>query len=183
MQTDLSVYDNSWYRPGGSGLKRTLWYFVNAIFLSTPYFPFSSFKCGLLKLFGAQIGKGVIIKPSVNIKYPWKLSVGDYTWIGEKVWIDNLDQVTIGKHCCLSQDALLLCGNHRYDKTTFDLVIGSITLEDGVWIGARAVVTGNVICESHSVLTACSLASSNLKAYGIYKGQPAVWIKERVIGL
>ena len=68
------------------------------------------------------------------------------------MWIDNLGQVTIGNHCCLSQGALLLCGNHNYKKATFDLMVGDITLEDEVWIGARASVGPGVTCHSHSVL-------------------------------
>jgi putative colanic acid biosynthesis acetyltransferase WcaF len=181
MRTDLSKYDNSWYKPGGSSLKRTLWYFVNVLFFINPLNPLSSLKVFFLRLFGAKVGKNVVIKPSVNIKYPWRLSIGNNTWIGEKVWIDNLDHVTIGSNCCISQDAMLLCGNHHFGKVTFDLSTKPIMIEDGVWIGARSVVVGGVVCESHSVLMACSLAASNLKSYGIYRGQPCSWIKERVI--
>ena len=94
----------------------------------------------LLRMTGASVGAGVVIKPRVTIKYPWKLAVGNHSWIGEQVWIDNLDQVTIGAHVCISQGALLLCGNHDYKKPTFDLITGPIVLEDGVWIGAKASV-------------------------------------------
>ena len=92
-QTDLSKYDNSWYKPGGNPLSRLMWYFVNALFFINPLNPFSGLKVFWLKLFGAKIGKGVIIKPGVNIKYPWHLSIGNHCWIGEKVWIDNLTPV------------------------------------------------------------------------------------------
>lgn len=130
-------------------------------------------------MFGAKIGRGVVIKPGVNIKYPWKLQVGDYSWIGERTWIDNLDNITIGANCCISQGALLLCGNHDYSKTTFDLITKPITLEDGVWIGAQSIVTGGVVCKSHSVLAAGSLASKDMEEYSVYRGNPAVRIKER----
>jgi putative colanic acid biosynthesis acetyltransferase WcaF len=73
---------------GASRPKQWLWYFVNVIFFKNPLNIFSSSKVLLLKLFGAKLGKGIVIKPSVNIKYPWKLVAGDDTWIGEKVWID-----------------------------------------------------------------------------------------------
>ena len=78
-----------------------------------PLNPFSGLKVFLLQLFGAKVGKGVVIKPNVNIKYPWLLEIGDYTWIGERAWIDNLAQVKIGKNCCISQGAMLLCGNNN----------------------------------------------------------------------
>lgn len=152
---------------------------VNAFFFNHPLAVSSSFKCRLLRLFGAQIGSGVIIKPSVNIKYPWLLNIGNHCWVGEKVWIDNLAQVTIGNHVCLSQGCFLLTGNHDYKKPTFDLIIDSIVIEDGVWIGARAVVCPGVYAESHAVLAVQSVATKKLAAYGIYQGNPAQWVKER----
>ena len=178
-RTDLSVYDNSWYSPGRGGAVRGLWYMVNALFFINPLNPFSGFKVFLLKAFGAKIGKGVVIKPGVNIKYPWNIEIGDYTWIGEKVWMDSLGPTIIGRHCCLSQGAMLLNGNHNYARPTFDLSVEPIVLEDGVWIGARSLVAPGVTCHSHSVLAVMSVASSDLQAYGIYRGNPAVKVRER----
>lgn len=180
MKTDLSKFNNSWYNPGNK-IKILLWYFFNAFVLQNKYNPSSKIKILVLRWFGAKIGKGVIIKPSVSVKYPWKLTIGNYCWIGENVWIDNLDEVIIEDNVCISQGALLLCGNHNYKKSTFDLIIGKIVLKEGVWIGAKAIVTQNVTCQSHSLLTVNSVASSGLEAYGIYKGNPAVKIKTRQI--
>src|ERR1035437_5861741 len=118
-KTDLSKFNNEWYNPGAFSLTRSIWYCVNACFFNS-YFPFYSFKSFLLRLFGAEVGRNVVIKPKVNIKYPWKLKIGNHSWIGEGVWIDNLDNVVIGDHCCISQGVLLLCGNHNYKKSTFD---------------------------------------------------------------
>ena len=178
MRTDLSQYDNSWYQPGPK-VKRIIWYFINLLFFKSA-FPFSGLKAGLLRAFGARVGRGVGIKPHVSIKYPWFLTIGDYTWIGERVWIDNLTDVVIGANVCLSQEAYLLTGNHNYKKPTFDLMLGKIVLEDGVWIGARAVVCPGVTCYSHAVLTVSSVATQNLEAYGIYTGNPAEKIKQRL---
>ena len=179
MKTDLSRFDNSWYHPGAGPFKRVAWYFVNALFFKNSLFPVSAIKVRCLRLFGAAVGKGVNIKPDVNIKYPWRLSIGDYTWIGEGVWIDNLDEVKIGAHCCVSQGALLLCGNHNYKTETFDLITGKIILEEGVWIGAKAVVCPGVTCHGHSVLSVGSVATKDLEAYGIYQGNPAKLVKNR----
>ncbi len=181
MNTDISKYDDYSYKPGGSTLKRLVWYFINILFFKSGMIPSSGLKCTLLRLFGAKVGKGVNIKPCVNIKYPWRLEIGDYTWIVENAWIDNLDQVTIGNNCCISQGAMLLCGNHNYRKSTFDLITGKITLEDGAWIGAHSVVCPGVECKSHSVLAVNSVATKNLEAYSIYQGNPAVKVKDRVI--
>ncbi|MCX6312684.1 MAG: WcaF family extracellular polysaccharide biosynthesis acetyltransferase [Bacteroidetes bacterium] len=179
-KTDLARFNNSWYKPGASFLKRGLWYCMNNAFFCSR-FPFSEFKIFLLKLFGARVGKKVVIKPGVNIKAPWFLSIGDFVWIGENVWIDNLVKVSIASNVCLSQGAMLLTGNHNYKKSTFDLMTGEIVLEEGVWIGAKAVVCPGVICASHSLLAVGSIATSNLEAYGIYQGNPAVKMREREI--
>ncbi|QIP13020.1 colanic acid biosynthesis acetyltransferase WcaF [Spirosoma aureum] len=179
-RTDLSLFDNSWYKPGPRW-KIVLWFLVNAITLNT-YLPIPvAIKRFILKLFGAKLGIGVVIKPAVNIKYPWLLQVGNHVWIGEKVWIDNLSQVIIGDNACLSQGAMLLTGNHNYRRSTFDLTALPITLDDGVWIGAKAVVCPGVHCHSHSVLAVNSVATRSLDAYGIYQGNPAVWVRKRDI--
>lgn len=180
-KTDLSQFNNDWYQPGGSALKRVLWFYVNALFFICPLCPVNAVKIFLLRLFGASVGEGVVIKPSVNIKYPWNLKVGNHVWIGEKVWIDNLAKVTIADNVCISQGALLLTGNHNYKKTSFDLLIGEIILEEGVWIGAKTVVCPKVVCRTHAVLTVGSVATIDLEPYSIYQGNPAVKVKERTI--
>ncbi|MES2838125.1 MAG: WcaF family extracellular polysaccharide biosynthesis acetyltransferase [Bacteroidota bacterium] len=179
-KTDLSKFNNSWYKPGASALVRLLWYFTNAVFFNSA-FPIISVKRFLLKLYGANVNEGVVIKPYVNIKYPWKLTLGKNVWLGEKVWIDNLANVTIGDNACVSQGAMLLCGNHNYKKSTFDLIVKEIIIEEGVWIGAQSVVCPGVVCSSHSVLSVNSVAVTNLESYTIYQGNPAVAIRKREI--
>ena len=107
--------------------------------------------------------------------------MGDHAWGGEWVWLDNLGQISIGPHCCLSQGALLLCGNHDFKRPTFDLMVGDITLEDGVWIGAKASVAPGVCCRSHAVLAMGSTLTRDAEAWSIYQGNPAVKVKDRAI--
>src|SRR6476661_10287091 len=102
LKTDLSRFNNDWYKKGGSRVKRLAWYVLNVAFFNSA-FPFISFKRFLLRLFGAKVGKGVVIKPYVNIKYPWRLSIGNHVWIGERVWIDNLGLVVMHDNTCISQ--------------------------------------------------------------------------------
>ena len=105
--TDLSSFDNSWYNPGAGKFKRLFWYLINTLFFqSNALLPYSV-KASMLRSFGAKVGIGVVIKPRVNIKYPWNLEIGDHAWIGERVWIDSLDKVTIGANACISQGALI----------------------------------------------------------------------------
>lgn len=180
LRTDLSKYDNSWYMPGGA-FKRYSWFIIGRIFINT-YLPFPiAFKVYILRLFGAKIADNVMIKPKVNIKYPWFLEIEKNSWIGENVWIDNLTHVVIGANCCLSQGALLLTGNHNYKSPKFELVIAPIIIEDGVWIGARATVCPGVRCGSHSMLTVNSVATKNMDAFGIYTGIPSNYIRTRVL--
>jgi len=178
-----ATYNNDWYRKeiGASLIKQWLWYFTNVIFFINPLNPFSFLKILLLKSFGASIGRSVIVKQSINIKYPWKLVVGDNTWIGEKVWIDNLAKITIGKNVCLSQGAMLLTGNHDFSKQTFDLMIKEINIEDGVWIGSNSIVCPGINCGSHAVLCVMSVANKDLAPFTIYQGNPAIAIKQRII--
>lgn len=180
MKANLATYNNSWYKPG-SFLKRFCWYFVNLIIFKSSFFPFYKLKVFLLWLFNAKVGKNIFIKPNVNIKYPWFLEIGDNVWIGEKVWIDNLGKVSIGNNVCLSQGCMLLSGNHDYTKPTFDLIIKDIVLEDGVWIGAKAIVCGGVVCKDHAVLSVGSVATQNLEPMTINAGNPAISIRERKI--
>ena len=178
-KTNLARYNNSWYNSG-SKILIVVWYITNLIFFVTHLNPSSGLKSLILKLFGAKIGSGVVIKPGVSVKYPWNLKIGDNSWIGENVWIDNLEQVIIGSDVCISQGSMLLTGNHNYKKPTFDLIVKRIIIEDGVWTGAKSTVCPGVTCKSHSILTVGSVASTNLDAFVIYKGNPCKPIRKRI---
>jgi putative colanic acid biosynthesis acetyltransferase WcaF len=180
-QTDLEKYDNYPYDPGGGTFKRLLWYFVNVFFFKSSLFPFYGLKVALLRLFGARVGKKVELKPCINIKYPWNLEIGDEVWIGENVWLDSLVKIRIGSNVCLSQGAILLTGSHNYKKTTFDLIVGEIHIQDGVWIGAGAIVNQGVVIGSHTVVTTGSVISRDTDPYGVYSGNPAILTRNRII--
>ena len=179
-KVDLSSFDNSAYKPG-SRVKIALWYMASCIFFKNPIILPMFFKKWVLQLFGCTIGKNLVIKPHVSIKYPWLLQIKDNVWIGEHVWIDNLAKVTISSNVCISQGAMLLCGNHDYKKSAFDLILGPITLEEGVWVGAKSVICPGVTCKSHAILSVGSVATKDLEAYAIYQGNPAVKIRQRDI--
>ncbi len=180
-KTTLFDFDNSDYYHGKDKITRFVWIVISAIFLESlvPY-PVC-FKSWLLRVFGAKVGNGLILKPNVKIKQPWRLEIGDNCWIGEGVWIDNLVRVKLESNVCLSQGAFLLTGNHNYKMATFDLITGEIHLHQGVWIGAKGLVGPGVTCYSHSILSAGSVTFRNLEAYGIYQGNVAVFKRKRVI--
>ena len=166
---------------GNNTLKKVVWYFTSAIFFQSNFFPVSSLKVSLLKLFGAKVGKGVNIKPMVYIKFPWRLEIGNHVWIGEKVWIANEALVKIGNHVCISHECLIMTGGHNFKKKYFDVYANPITIEDGVWLGAQSSVGGGITIGSHAVLAMKSVANKDLEPYGIYRGNPAVKVTERKI--
>lgn len=138
-------------------------------------------KRSVLRAFGARIGRSVTIKSQVKITFPWKLTVGDHVWLGEECWLLNLERIIIGNHVCISQRAFLCTGSHNYKSPTFDLIVKPITLQDGCWIGASAWVGPGVMVGTHAVLTAGAVASRDIEPFGIYRGNPAELIKQRVI--
>lgn len=172
-------FDKGTFHTGASTPKMICWYLISLLFFRSGLIPFSFILVELLRLFGSSIGKEVRIKPHIHIKYPWKLKIGDYSWLAD-CYIDNLEHIFIGNHVCISQQAMLLTGNHNYKSSSFDLIAKPIRIEDGVWICANATVTAGVHAQSHSVLTAGSTATGGLMhAYHIYQGNPAVAIRKR----
>jgi putative colanic acid biosynthesis acetyltransferase WcaF len=179
LTVDLSRYDNSHYRPGAGLARRVLWYICNAAIFDSWLLPSSGVKRCLLRVFGAKVGAGVVIKPRVNIKYPWRLRIGAHSWLGERVWIDNLADVAIGANVCISQGAYLLTGNHDYRDDTFALVTREIRVDDSAWIGAFAIVCPGVSIARRSVLSVGSLATTDTEAGWIYRGSPAAKVRRR----
>ena len=181
--TILKKVNNAAYKTtiqiGAGRLKQITWYFINILLFKNSFNISSGLKVLSLKLFGATVGTGVVIKPSVNIKYPWKLQIGNHSWIGEEVWIDNLSEVIIGDSVTLSQASMILTGSHDHTKETFDFISLPVILKEGAWIGAKAVIHGGVTVGSHAILGINAVAETNLQPYTIYKGNPAVPVMKR----
>jgi putative colanic acid biosynthesis acetyltransferase WcaF len=113
------------------------------------------------------------------VKYPWRLAIGDHVWIGEDAWIDNLENVTISSHACLSQGVYLCTGNHDWKTPTFDYRLGGISIGQGAWVGAKSVVCPGVQVKDYAILTAGSVATRSLRASQVYCGNPATYVKDR----
>src|ERR1017187_1702220 len=181
MPVDLSSYSVAHFDRGAGKVRELIWIFVSFVLFRLCPLSLSPLKRSVLRAFGARVGIGVTIKPQVKITFPWKLTIGDHVWLGEECWLLNLDQIIIGNNVCISQRAFLCTGSHNYKLPTFDLVVKPITLQDGSWIGADSWVGPGVSIGTHAVLTAGSVASKNLEPYGIYRGNPAALLKQRVI--
>ena len=151
---------------------------AQALFVSS-WIPGRRHRAGLLRLFGAKVGKGVDIKPGLKVKFPWRLTIDDHSWIGEDVWIDNLEQVTIGANCCVSQGAYLCTGSHDWSKPTFDLIVKPIVVHDSAWIAARGTIAPGVVMGEGAVLSLGSVAVRDLEPWTVYAGTPAQKVRAR----
>jgi putative colanic acid biosynthesis acetyltransferase WcaF len=179
MRLDQYTLNN--YSPGAPLWQQVLWYFLGEPLFSSYWFPFSTLKVAILRLFGATIGQNVRIKPGVKVKFPWRLTVGDWVWIGEKAWIDNLAPITIESHVCLSQEVYLCTGNHNWSDPSFALITAPIVIEEGSWVAARGMVGPGVTIGRGAVLCLGSVASRSLEPMTICAGNPAKMIKKRLI--
>lgn len=178
---DLKMYDNSWFKAGRSKPVQILWYILNYLVLYNPLFPFSLPKILLLRLFGAKIGQCVVIKQRVSVKYPWRLEIGANSWIGENVWLDNLESIIIGKNVCISQGCYLCTGSHDWSDPGFGLIVRPIKILDGSWLSGYCKVSPGVVVEEGAVLQIGSVVSGVVPAFTICGGNPCVPLKKRRI--
>lgn len=177
----LDQYTVGQYTPGAPYLKQLLWYFLGQPLFRSYWLPVSGLKVRLLRLFGAQVGKGVRVKPGVTLKFPWRIIIGNYVWLGEKVWLDNVVDIRIDDHVCISQGAYLGTGNHDWQDPNFALKLSAIHLESRCWIGAKAMVGPGVTIGHGAVLCLGSVAGKSLAPMTIYASNPARPIKTRKI--
>jgi putative colanic acid biosynthesis acetyltransferase WcaF len=176
---DLSAFRNPEYDPGRGFVTRTIWYFVSLMVFESGWLPVSGIKSRILRSFGAKVGNGVVIKPHVRIKFPWRLSIGDHCWIGQGVWIDNIEDVAIGNHVCVSQLAYFCTGSHDHRSRAFDLLAKPITVENGAWIGARVTLLGGVVVHANAIAAAGSVVVKSVPTASIVGGNPAKQISVR----
>ena len=157
-----------------------LWWLVQSIlFRTSPQFLYG-WRNFLLRLFGAKIGKKVIIRPSVKITYPWKLTIGDYSWIGDDVDLYTLGYIEIGNNVVISQRSYLCTGSHDYSKYDFPIYAKKINIKDECWIATDVFIAPGVTIESGSVVGARSSVYKNLPSNKICIGSPAEIIRDRI---
>ena len=174
----LDRFDNSGFDRGAAAWVEALWRVCEGLLFAS-WIPGSAWRAALLRMFGAKVGQGVVIKPRVRVKFPWTLRIGDHSWVGESAWIDNLDEVVIGAHCCLSQGVYLCTGNHRWDDDAFALETRPIRLEDHCWLGAYGRVAPGVTCGQGAVLIMGAVANADLAPWTVHGGVPAAPIRQR----
>ncbi len=165
---------------GRSGIVVQLWWLVQAVFFSPSPQILYGWRRFLLRLFGAKIGKGVIIRPTVRTTYPWKVSIGDYSWIGDDVVLYSLGEINIGKNVVISQKSYICTGSHDYTKENFEIYSEPIVIEEECWLATDVYVAPNVTIGKGTVVGARSSVFNDLPAGKICIGSPAKVFKDRL---
>ncbi len=170
---DLSQFDNASFSRGASRTREVLWWIVRSL-IFLPGFPLpSSLKRSALRVFGAKVGRGVVIRSRVNITFPWRVEIGDHAWIGDEVFLLSLAPITIGANTCVSQRAFLCTGSHDFSRPSFDLTTAPIHLGEGCWIGAQSFVGPGVTFGPGSRCLAGAVVVNDVPAGATVKGVPA----------
>ncbi len=169
---DLRSYNQSWFDRGRPTWYILFWWLVQAIaFPLTPH-PLNNIRCAILRLFGADIGTGVLIRPTARFTYPWKVTIGDYSWIGDDVVFYSLDHIYIGQHCVISQKSYLCTGSHDMHDPAFGLKTGSITIDNGAWIAADCFIGLGVQIGANAVIGARSSVFKHMPPGQVCWGSP-----------
>ena len=176
---ELSTYKTPKGFRGKSKITVQLWWIVQAtLFRGSPQFAYG-WRRFLLKAFGAQIGKKVLIRSSVKITYPWKLSVGDYSWIGDEVDLYTLGPIEIGSNTVISQKCYICTGTHDYRSESFKISAHKITISNKCWLATDVFVAPGITIGEGTVVGSRSSVYNNLPAQKICIGTPAQPIKDR----
>lgn len=164
---------------GASAIKVQLWWIVQSTFFGcSPQFVYG-WRRFLLRLFGAKVGKGVIIRPTARITYPWKLELGDHCWVGDEVVLYNWGKITIGKNAVVSQRSYLCTASHDMNDSTFPLTAQPITVEEQSWLATDVFVSPGVTIGKGSVVGARSTVFKDVPPGKICAGYPAKVIRDR----
>ena len=158
-----------------------LWWIVQGtLFRMSPQFLYG-YRSFLLRLFGAKIGKNVIIRPTVRITYPWKVSIGNYSWIGDDVVLYSLGEIEIGENVVVSQKSYICAASHDYLESDFPIFSKKVIIRDECWLATDVFVAPGVTVNKGTVVGSRSSVYKNLPEFKICMGNPAKVIRERKI--
>lgn len=157
-----------------------LWNMCYRIFFRHSPRSLNSWRRWLLRVFGAKIGKSVLIRPSAKILYPWKIKIGDWSWIGDNVTLYSMGEIIIGRNTVISQNSYICTGSHDYTKERFDIFSRKIIIGDEVWIASDVFIFPNVTISNGAVISARSTVQNDLPPNMVCWGNPAKPMKSRL---
>lgn len=159
-------------------LGRLLWSLVHPLFAFSPRL-FWGWRRGMLRLFGARVGRGVNIYPSVRIIIPWTLTLGDDSTVGDRAILYALGNITVGPRTTISQGAHLCAGTHDYLDPTMPLLKLPIAIGSDAWICADAFIGPDVIIGARSIVGARAVVMKSVGEGLVVAGNPAEVLKRR----
>ena len=179
IQTDRASCPSS--HSSANKLARLLWGIVWGLFFRPSLWFWPSPRRILLRMFGAKIGRGVQVMPSVKIWAPWNLTIGDFSTVSHGVDLYSVDSITIGAHATISQRAFLCTAGHEVDHPNMPLTTAPVVINDGAWICAEVYVHPGVTVGTDAVAGVRSVVLNDVPARHIVGGNPAAFIRERKI--
>jgi putative colanic acid biosynthesis acetyltransferase WcaF len=159
---------------GRSGFIVLLWQILQQTLFGLSPQPLYAWRRALLRLFGAKIGRNVLIRQTARITYPWKLEIGDCSWVGDYVELYNLDTIKIGQHSVVSQRSYLCTGSHDYQNVAFPYKTAPIVIGDQVWVATDVFIAPGVTIERGAVIGARSTVMDDIPPAVVALGAPAV---------
>lgn len=166
---------------GKSGFYVQLWWLVQStLFRCSPQFMYG-WRCFLLRLFGAKVGRNVIIRQSARVTYPWFLVIGDHVWIGDDVELYNWSPITIEENVVVSQRSYLCTATHDYTVDSFDLTSKPIIIKEQSWIATDVFIAPGVTISKGAIIGSRSSVYSDMPEGMVCIGCPAKPIKPRLI--
>jgi putative colanic acid biosynthesis acetyltransferase WcaF len=161
-------------------LGRILWMLAWPLFRCSPR-PLFGWRRFVLRCFGAKVGRNVHIYPSVRIEIPWNINIGDESSLGENVLVYSLGPVTIGPRTTVSHNAHLCAGSHDYRDPGLPLLRLPIMIGADAWICAQSFVGPGVVIGDGAVVGACAVVMQAVEPWAVVAGNPAVFMKNRVL--
>jgi putative colanic acid biosynthesis acetyltransferase WcaF len=164
---DLSLAPGERQAWGRSRFVVYLWSACELLFVYNPWQISSGLRVRILRLFGAEIGPGVIFRPRTRVKFPWKLHIGARSWIGEGVWFHNQDHIHVGHDVVISQETFLTTGSHAH-RVDMALITRPIRIEPGVWITSRCIILGGSTIGRSAVIQPLTVVGEGVAANTIF---------------
>lgn len=176
---NLREYKQENFSRGRSGIIILIWWLVQATLFRCSLHQMYGWRRFLLRIFGAKIGEGVRIRSTAKFTYPWKVSIGKYSWVGDDVQFYSLDNIIVGENCVISQNTYLCTGSHDIADPKFSLITNPIVIKDGAWVASDVFVYPGIIIHEMAVVAARSTVTKDVPGNEVHIGSPARFLKKR----
>lgn len=175
---DLAAAPGSRESWGAPAWKVYAWSVIELLLVSNPFQISSRVRRAALRAFGAQVGASVVLRPRLRVRFPWKLAIGDRSWIGEDVWLHNQDLLTIGSDAVVSQGTFITTGSHSH-RRDMALITRPVVVEDGAWVTARCIILGGSRVGVSALVTPGTVVSGEVPDGMVFGQSPGTVLRAR----